>query len=233
MGYWIDSLFELETDMAHCPTLKEIWNSFWFPGMQWCREVMVALWEVRYGCVPDRTKRKIEIYENSMKTTLLNENGGRMLRNRESAVVTKKMAHIEKYHTLVRSPLLEEFHRNPIKPTAAAEACKPKKLSDDLFTAKSWKHSLGADFDRLGCQANWPTIVHETRMECFLSFASYLAVNAEWQRHFSLWHSTFAVTNHIIFEAGKPLTSGILCFHYYRVKTFTRHLLCFHHSFFC
>ena len=203
-------MFQFESDMLHATQLRDLWQSFWWPGLQWCREFLLRFWECRFEGVPPAIMRKIDICENCMKTTLINENGGNKLRQRESAHVAKRMAQLEKYATLIRSPLLAEFDRNPIKPTPTSDACKIPKLPEGIFTAKSWTHSLVGEFDKLGGPATWPNVVHETRMLSFLSFASYLELDSKWDRHFRLWNGTFAVTNHLIFKADEENEPGVL-----------------------
>lgn len=218
LAYWWRLLEKLEEDMRSSAELKGKWASFWWPQMQWCREIFLRLFEADFQTVPINVREKIELYMDSLRTTLPCENGGNRLRARETSHQGKRMPKIEKYHALLTSPILSDFERSPVQVTAAAEQCKPKKISDNFFTAQGWVHSMGSEFDRLGKQAEWPTIVHETRMQSFVSFAAFVECDGDWRRHFQLWQGLLAVPNHLIFH--KVTLEGSLVFSHMFLNTF-------------
>lgn len=200
LAEWFHTLDKLECDMRHARALKALWSSFWWPGMQWCREILVRLYEVDFQYVPEFVKTKIGYLEKALRSTLICENGGARLRLRERQHVSKRMAKVEQWHTLLESPLLEDFGRKPTPVTPTAEACRPKKIDENIFAAKTWEHSMGSEFDRLGKIATWPSVTHETRMLAFTSLAAYLGVGGDWQRHAGSWRGLLAVPNHFVYR---------------------------------
>ena len=178
--------------------LKARWKSFIWPAMQWCREIMIRLYEVDFQEVPDCVQRKVALYENAQKTTLPCENGGNKLRHREKAQITKRICKVDKLHTLNSSSVQRDFDRRPCPVTAAAEQCRPKKVGDDFFSAAGWRHSLGEKYDALGQPATWPAMTREARMLGFLSWASMVQCQGDWVRHFGLWQGRLAVDTHLV-----------------------------------
>ena len=198
--------------MRFAPELKAKWNSFNWPGMQWCREVNTRLYEADFARVPASVERKATMLGNAMRTSLAAENGGNRLQARQRQHVAGKMAKVEKYHCLLNSSVLPEFGRPTVQATAAAEESRPKKIPESTFSAKSWSHSLGGQFDLLGQGATWPNHTHEVRMNGFLSFAAFVKLQGDWRRHYNLWPGLLGVCNHLIFKTGAPMQSGLVSF---------------------
>ena len=176
--------------------LREKWASLVQFQMQWVRELLVRLYEVDFLEVPNCVKEKARQYKRALKTTLPCENGGNKLRHREKATCSKRIAKLEKLHTLSASCVQDDFDLRRVPITVAAETCRPKKIGEEFFSATGWQHSCGDAYDKLGQPAYWPTMTHESRMLAFLSWASLVKMNGDWDRHFKIWQGRLAVTNH-------------------------------------
>ena len=84
---WWTVLCKLEEDMQFSQQLKSKWAGFWWPAMQWCRELMVRLYEV--GFKPPLSAMvldKIKLFQNAMLVSLPCERGGNKLRRLVSCI---------------------------------------------------------------------------------------------------------------------------------------------------
>lgn len=207
---WWKLLEQLEADMRSSPRLKTMWDHFWWPGMQWCREVLIDLHQVGFSHVPDYTKRKVRIFQQAIRTSLMSELGGNKLRSRETAHVSKKLVDLSRWHALLTSSVLPDQERPHVKITPATTAAKPDTLPRDLCKLGDWQVSIGAEFDRLRNEADWLSTTHLERMKCFLSWASFVKLGGNWEDHQNSWQSLLAIKGHLLFkDASSPC--GIVC----------------------
>lgn len=197
---WWVCLEKFEKDMRHAEELQQKWKSFWWPAMQWCREVIIRLFENEFESVPADVIQKIKLFQHSFRISLPCEHGGGRLQIRARAHPSKRMSRVEKWHALLESPILNDFERSQVEPTPMAESCRPKRIDGKYFDCRGWKHSLEGDFDHLGREATWLATTHEHRMRCFLGWASFVELDGDWARHCALWRGMLAVDGHLLFD---------------------------------
>ena len=114
------------------------------------------------------------------------------------------MGHIEKYHQLAVSPLVQQFDRKPVRPTSASEFVRATALPQACFkAAKNHVHSLGEQVDALGKEATWHNASAEQRSYSYLSFRSLCGLNGDVQLHQKVWLSCLAVSGHLFFDTTK------------------------------
>ena len=131
---WWNCLAKIEEDMKHSLDLREKWKSFVSPSMQWCREVMLRLYESGFKLpLPAGLVDKLKYLQHSIRVSLPSERGGNKLRMRERAKMNKRVADVDQWHTLFTSPTLVEYERSPVQVTPTAERERPKAFKTAPF----------------------------------------------------------------------------------------------------
>ena len=92
--------------MKHSVDLREKWKSFVWPSMQWCREVLVRLFESGFkGPLHASLIEKVRYLQHAIRVSLPSERGGNKLRIRERAKMNKRCGDVDQWHTLFTSLL--------------------------------------------------------------------------------------------------------------------------------
>ena len=195
----------LESDMRHVPAARKMWEFFLWPKMRWCREVFVRLRQDDFKKVSDDWYKKVLYVHTSIMSTAPCELGGGCLRTKESSHPSKRLGHLARWHKLITSPLLSDFERSPVATTNESDAERQKKVPEAVFELGDWANTLGKDYDRLKESADWLTITHLHRQWCFLSFASFIELDGNWERHLRVWRSAFAVEGQLLFNRNKEI----------------------------
>ena len=168
--------------------------------MQWCREILIDLFQVGFRHVTPYAANKIRMFQQALRTSLPSELGGNRVKGRQTAHVSGKLAKVERWHSLLTSPIMADHERPAAQITPAAERMRPTKLEDDYFEVGKWEHSLGAAFDRLRGEADWLATTHEQRQLCFVSWASFVQLKGNWNDHLLLWNSLLPVVGHLLYN---------------------------------
>ena len=193
MKSWWVVIDKLETDMQHSDELSSKWESFVFPAMQWCRDITTRLVETDFESVPEDTKFKVGIFRKAIRHSYMCDMGADRLRKREHNTVSKRLAKVDKWHALLASSILPDAGRKEVEVTNTAQANRPKQIEDAYFSTRGWQHSCGAEFDKLGKEAEWLNTTHEGRMRGFLSFATFVELDGDWGKHNALWRGLTCV----------------------------------------
>lgn len=120
--------------MKHSVDLREKWKSFVWPSMQWCREVLVRLFESGFkGPLHASLIEKVRYLQHAIRVSLPSERGGNKLRIRERAKMKKRCGDVDQWHTLFTSPTLVEYERSPVQVTPTAERERPKAFKTVPF----------------------------------------------------------------------------------------------------
>ena len=203
-GWW-NHLERLEDDMRHVPAARKMWEFFWWPQTRWCREVFVRLRQDDFKKVSDDLYKKVLYMHSSLMATTPCELGGGVLRKKENATPSKRIGHLGRWHRLITSSLLSDFERSPVETTNESDAERQKKVPEAVFELGDWANTLGKDYDSLSQPANWPTLTHLHRQWCFLSFASFIELDGNWDRHLRTWRSAFAVEGQLLHNVKKDI----------------------------
>lgn len=131
--------------------------------MAWPRNLLIALWEVRFQYAPPDVRSQLEQFAEGFLTTKSAEDMFNVMRDKERSTKNEALKPRAVWHFCRTSRLSEETDRAPppiigVASGLASEAQATRSLPAAMFQADQVEFSLGADsLKRMTSKQDWPS----------------------------------------------------------------------------